>query len=50
LKSSKPINHWVGGFTGKEYHPSYRAAKVTNNSERIMKIKDAEKKYGIELK
>ena len=54
IRISKPISRWLGGgmitsglYPGKKLE--YRAAKLTNSSEKIMKIKDVEERYGIKL-
>lgn len=57
IRISKPVSRWLGGgmitmitsglYPGKKLE--YRAAKITNTSEKIMKIKDVEERYGIKL-
>jgi hypothetical protein len=48
---SLPVGRWIGGgYSSKdEERKEFRAAKVIESSEKIMKIKDAEDKYGIKL-
>ena len=49
---SKPADRWLGGgFIGKNMKilREYRDSKITNSSEKIMRIKDVEEKYGIKL-